>query len=34
LRQKVGDALPLSTVRGVGYKIAAPEDLPSEVING
>ncbi|MBW2457101.1 MAG: response regulator transcription factor [Deltaproteobacteria bacterium] len=34
LRQKLGEALPLSTVRGVGYKIATPEDLPGEVLDG
>ena len=34
LRMKLGEALRISTVRGAGYKIAAPDDLPGRVIDG
>lgn len=30
LRAKLGDALPLETLRGTGYKLRAPAELPSE----
>jgi len=30
LRAKLGDALPLETLRGTGYKLRAPAELPTE----
>jgi DNA-binding response OmpR family regulator len=30
LRAKLGDALPLETLRGTGYKLRAPDELPTE----
>lgn len=32
LRAKLGEALPLETVRGTGYKLRAPSDTPSEML--
>ncbi len=34
LRMKFGEVLPLNTVRGAGYLIAAPDDLPGRVVDG
>ena len=33
LRAKLGDALPLETLRGTGYKLRAPTEMPSEDAN-
>jgi hypothetical protein len=30
LRAKLGDALPLETLRGSGYTLRAPSELPQE----